>query len=296
MVEHKHRWEKQKQNTTVGEYIKNIDATEYYWRQFGISDLGLEIPAFPALHRRTDTVWFDHAWVGPSGTVGTFHQDNHDDVIINCNAFMQMHGIKYAAIASPRDSKLFEAESLSPGYGGVSMASPFDPELRRAAATLSHVVLLPGDLLFIPERWWHYLQSVTPSVSVSRWWFENRIAETLYMAANSPAASSDDNLDSTDWQHDLAEFGGRDVLVEFLSRFTIQQKHIMMFALVRRYGPLAGISFYSASRLVCVQLDTRVSYQPEAPAREWSLGMHERTLRAGIAPSLGLCGVCAIQA
>src|SRR5262249_8863292 len=153
VVEHKYRWVKRKKNTTVGEFIRSIDATEYYWRQVEISALGLEISAFPVLHRRIDTVWFDHAWIGPSGTVQTFHQDNHDDFIVNCNAFMQMQGIKYAALASPTDSKFFHPDGSIPG--GVSSASPFAPELRKDAASLSHAVLLPGDLLFIPERWWH---------------------------------------------------------------------------------------------------------------------------------------------
>lgn len=31
-------------------------------------------------------------------------------------------------------------------------------------------VLGPGDMLYIPPRWWHYVQSTTPSFSVSFWW------------------------------------------------------------------------------------------------------------------------------
>jgi hypothetical protein len=239
VVEHKHRWENRTQKTTVREYITNIDTTEYYWRQVKISDLGCEIPPFPVLHSRTDTIWFDHSWVGPCGTVQTFHQDNHDELIVNCNAFMQMHGTKYVALASPRDSTLFEADSIVRGYSRLSLVSPFDPQLRKAVTSLSHVVLQPGDFLFIPERWWHYLQSVTASVSISRWWFDNRIAETLYIAANPAAASSSVSLGSTDWQHDLTEFGGREVLVEFLSQFTVQQQHIMISCIIQRYGPLA---------------------------------------------------------
>jgi hypothetical protein len=133
-------------------------------------------------------------------------------------------------LASPRDSEPFEADDLIiPGYSKLSLASPFDSELRKAVTSLPHVVLLPGDLLFISERRWHYLQSVTPGVSVSRWWFDNRIAGIL---------------DSTKWQHDLAKFGGRDVLVEFLSQFTIEQQYTVMLALISRYGPdVPSLSF-----------------------------------------------------
>lgn len=32
------------------------------------------------------------------------------------------------------------------------------------------VLLRPGDMLYIPPAWWHYVESVTVSFSVSFWW------------------------------------------------------------------------------------------------------------------------------
>ena len=32
------------------------------------------------------------------------------------------------------------------------------------------VVLAPGDMLYVPPRWWHYVQSLDRSCSVSFWW------------------------------------------------------------------------------------------------------------------------------
>jgi lysine-specific demethylase 8 len=32
------------------------------------------------------------------------------------------------------------------------------------------VVLEPGDMLYVPPRWWHYVQSMDRSCSVSFWW------------------------------------------------------------------------------------------------------------------------------
>jgi lysine-specific demethylase 8 len=31
-------------------------------------------------------------------------------------------------------------------------------------------VLEPGDILYIPPKWWHYLRSLDTSFSVSFWW------------------------------------------------------------------------------------------------------------------------------
>jgi lysine-specific demethylase 8 len=32
---------------------------------------------------------------------------------------------------------------------------------------VSELVLEPGDLLFLPRRWWHYVRSLAPSISVN---------------------------------------------------------------------------------------------------------------------------------
>jgi hypothetical protein len=106
-------------------------------------------------------------WIGPKGTIQTFHQDNHDDVVVNSNLFMQMAGSKYAAVALDVDSTIFEANSILTGYRRHSSVSPFDPDLREAAPTLSHAVLFPGDILFIPPRAWHYFQSLLSMIGVA---------------------------------------------------------------------------------------------------------------------------------
>jgi lysine-specific demethylase 8 len=32
------------------------------------------------------------------------------------------------------------------------------------------VVLEPGDMLYMPPQWWHYVKSLSTSFSVSFWW------------------------------------------------------------------------------------------------------------------------------
>jgi [protein]-arginine 3-hydroxylase / protease len=39
-----------------------------------------------------------------------------------------------------------------------------------AAAEYRECVLQPGEMLFIPPRFWHYVRSLSVSFSVSFWW------------------------------------------------------------------------------------------------------------------------------
>jgi lysine-specific demethylase 8 len=37
-------------------------------------------------------------------------------------------------------------------------------------------ILEEGQMLYIPPKWWHFVQSLTPSFSVSFWWSVDRSA------------------------------------------------------------------------------------------------------------------------
>lgn len=39
-----------------------------------------------------------------------------------------------------------------------------------AGARFADALLGPGDALFIPRGWWHFVQACSPSCSVSFWW------------------------------------------------------------------------------------------------------------------------------
>lgn len=49
-----------------------------------------------------------------------------------------------------------------------------DPDTDRFPGFLSvpymEVVLAPGEALFMPSRWWHYVRAESMSFSVSYWW------------------------------------------------------------------------------------------------------------------------------
>ncbi|MGY4182937.1 hypothetical protein ACVIHH_008228 [Bradyrhizobium sp. USDA 4518] len=236
-IEHKHRWESRRTTLSAREYLDNLDRTDFYWRQadlrsLGISDLKLPSPA----NVRSDTMFFDSLWVGPNGTVQTFHQDNHDVVVVNRNLFCQVHGSKYVAIASPADSEYFQAYPLKNGTDRHSSVSPFDPATALNCPSFAHSILQSGDLLYVPPRYWHYLQSLSISVSVSRWWFSSRLVELLYASAISGEMAEPTFLGELAWDNDVRELGGVDVLTQYIERLSGVQKYAICARLVRLYG------------------------------------------------------------
>ncbi len=128
-------------------------------------------------------------WLGPRGCVSPLHYDPLD------NCFLQHVGRKRVL--------LFDPKSASGGpwhYAGhdgqQSNTSPIDPEVLddisdndtsekqklrddyrtrfpiffEEAPDRLEAVLEPGDFLYIPSKWWHYVRSIDTCASVNVWW------------------------------------------------------------------------------------------------------------------------------
>jgi lysine-specific demethylase 8 len=88
-------------------------------------------------------------------------------------AGMQVVGYKYVRLFSPDDTA-----RLYPHDSGVhTNTSRVDVECvdeREFPGFNSvpcwDVVLHPGDMLFMPAGWWHFVKSLSVSFSVSFWW------------------------------------------------------------------------------------------------------------------------------
>ena len=129
---------------------------------------------FPYLKDYTDfSVFTKHttkendelAWLGPAGTISGFHSDTAN------NMFAQIKGEKMFIIASPKfNKKMYKSKKYM--NGGV--ASEIDinnvdiekfPKFKDVQ--FKSVILEPGDILFVPKNWWHYVKSLETSISIS---------------------------------------------------------------------------------------------------------------------------------
>lgn len=234
-VEHKLRWLDLKRVVDASTYLARISASEYYWRQFPIASVGLRpILPRPATGRVT---YFDYGWIGPAGTVQTFHQDNHNDTIVNNNLYAQVIGRKYVAIASPDDSDFFRNMPLTDKEKRHSRALPWDVITRDQCKTLRESFLDAGDILYIPPKYWHFMQSKSMSVSISRWWFTNPIAELLYASEiGIEIRNRKDSSVEADWESDVSDFGGIQLINQVIMQKPLLERVRFVIKLSRIYG------------------------------------------------------------
>jgi Cupin-like domain len=96
-------------------------------------------------------------WIGPAGTHTPLHHDTDDSM------FCQVLGRKRFALAPPESLAL-----LDRSRGLYSHWDPRDAaELAAGPERLVELVLAPGEALFIPAGWWHQVDALDPSISVS---------------------------------------------------------------------------------------------------------------------------------
>ncbi|ORZ05522.1 hypothetical protein BCR41DRAFT_361729 [Lobosporangium transversale] len=138
-----------------------------------------------------------NAWFGPKETVSPMHTDPYH------NLLAQVVGRKYVRLYSPEEtSKLYpygtfestgkeiQRQTVNEGeekthdddgqeqqersmLNNTSQVNVENPDLEKhprfTEAKYVDAILEPGDLLYIPFQWWHYIRSLSISFSVSFW-------------------------------------------------------------------------------------------------------------------------------
>ena len=105
-------------------------------------------------------------WLGPAGTVTPLHCD-YDD-----NIFAQIWGTKRIFLSPPHhDQYLYPNEANAILFGSpVNPEAPdFDKFPLARQASMVEVIVNPGDLLYVPAGWYHYVRALTFSLSSNRW-------------------------------------------------------------------------------------------------------------------------------
>jgi [protein]-arginine 3-hydroxylase / protease len=108
-------------------------------------------------------------WMGPAEAVTTLHFDSSH------NLFVQIAGTKKVVLIPPEQSDCVyfpcREFGLNLHFSPVEVERP-DPSRHPlfARTTPWEVTVQPGEMLFIPATWWHYLRALEPSISLNFWW------------------------------------------------------------------------------------------------------------------------------
>ncbi|XP_030372279.1 bifunctional peptidase and arginyl-hydroxylase JMJD5 [Scaptodrosophila lebanonensis] len=125
------------------------------------------VPDYCSLGKKATSEVDIKAWLGPQGTISPLHYDPKH------NLLCQVFGCKTIILAKPEDTEnLYPHQSEFLGNTSQVDAVNLDQERFPLLEKVKfyNLVLQPGDCLYMPPKWWHYVRSETPSFSVSFWW------------------------------------------------------------------------------------------------------------------------------
>ncbi|GGM30161.1 cupin-like domain-containing protein [Dactylosporangium sucinum] len=170
-AEHGWRYDAHRTTMPFGDYLTMVETggrtNDYYlvprneaWQRPGLAAMRAEVLP-PAGLVPADVAAEDMTLLlGPAGTVTPLHHDNMN--ILLC----QVVGRKHVRLVPSWDR-----HRVYPRGGTFSHVDASSPDLGRfpdyADATVLEAVLEPGEALFIPVGWWHWVRALDVSITVS---------------------------------------------------------------------------------------------------------------------------------
>lgn len=127
-----------------------------------LSELRRDLGSLPGILDLSDSAvdWHVKFWFGPAGTITPLHHDRTNIL------FAQVLGRKHFKLIPS-----FEMHLLYNHKGAFSEADlgapDFDRFPRLKDASIMDATVYPGDLLFIPLGWWHWVHALDISISVT---------------------------------------------------------------------------------------------------------------------------------
>lgn len=211
-------WTRDDAAADVGPFCKY--STSEYWAYADYKYIAMLFQDLPSMFE--DVKWCDFGfegrngkestlWIGTEGANTPCHQDSY-----GYNLVLQVQGRKRWHLFPPEDAaKLYPARIPYEESSVFSQVDVLRPDLARFpafAGARRHVVTLqPGQVLYVPRHWWHYVESVDPvTISVNSWIeleaddvtrVSEAVAKVVVFALK--GASSGDNAD--DWLNPTEE-------------------------------------------------------------------------------------------
>jgi ribosomal protein L16 Arg81 hydroxylase len=154
---------------TFGEFVDITEAGEtnnYYITAYNadanreaLKEMWADIVPFPE-YLRDDPANRGFLWFGPKGTVTPLHHD------LTNNFMAQVRGRKLVRLVAPYD--LPNVYNHRHCYSSVDLdAIDYDRFPQFRGVTVTDVEIGPGDLLFLPVGWWHYVRALETSITMT---------------------------------------------------------------------------------------------------------------------------------
>ncbi|WP_418603853.1 cupin-like domain-containing protein [Hwangdonia sp.] len=158
--------------------LKTADANKESFKDY-LTTLNI-FNYYPHLKNAIDFSFFESynkindvtAWIGPSNTVSGFHNDTGK------NMYAQIKGKKMFIISSTKFNKKMypSAKYINGAIASQVDINNFDeskfPKFKEVE--FLSVTLEPGDVLHVPSKWWHYVQSLDTSISISNFGYSKQ--------------------------------------------------------------------------------------------------------------------------
>ena len=230
------RWQEMRLDTAIRRM--RVDEDRVCIRQFQVFDQRPDLLEYVPNPRYCpkDRWIMPSLWLSPAGSIQPFHQDHLTpfDGIANCLA--QVCGTKSVRLVSPEYDDVMDRYPPGHSNSHFSRLTGSCTDLESVAqldeVPVWHGELEAGDILFIPCRYWHFLESHSESVSVSYWWRPSRIAELVFLIRSQRNAAdlralirANQNLITVE---DVEDFGGVSRVSAGLQALPLSERKIML--------------------------------------------------------------------